>query len=248
LAALNGSDGLFLAEKYAVVVYTAAAQNNLQAQPTEHWKLAGLGVSKKVGDFNPLPNVEEEFRKIVRRTPDDQEGVIDGVVYLNQDFTAQRLSDLFTTGDYPVMHIASHFRFSPEGNETTSFLRLGDGKRLSIADIRNQYQFPKVDLLTLSACNTAMGNYGTGKEIEGFGVSAQRNGAKGVLASLWAVDDTSTAVFMQYLYRLRNTNTTPLNKALALQAAQKIFIEGTEVQGYRHPYYWAPFILMGNWL
>ncbi len=149
---------------------------------------------------------------------------------------------------YPVMHIASHFRFSPTGNDTTSFLLLGDGNKLTLADIKNRYKFPDVDLLTLSACNTAMGSQGTGKEIESFGVLAQRNGAKGVLASLWPVYDISTAVFMRHLYRLRSTGTTPLNKALALQAAQRVFIEGKEGKMYPHPYYWAPFILMGNWL
>jgi CHAT domain-containing protein/Flp pilus assembly protein TadD len=247
LAALHDGSH-YLAEKYAVVMYTAAAHDKLKDQPKKDWKLAGLGLTQKIAGFDQLTGVEQELR-VVRRSPEDKEGVIDGVVYFNQDFTAERMSDLLLLKEgYPVMHISSHFRFSPTGNETTSFLLLGDGNKLTLADIRDQYQFPHIDLLTLSACDTAIGTQGTGKEIESFGVIAQQNSAKSVLASLWPVYDISTAVFMRHLYRLRNTGTTPLNKALALQAAQRVFIEGKEGKMYQHPYYWAPFILMGNWL
>ena len=80
-----------------------------------------------------------------------------------------------------VVHIASHFQFSP-GNETNSALLLGDGTFLSLAQIKSLPNiFGGVDLLTLSACNTATGGSGAnGKEVEGFGVLAQRQGAKAV--------------------------------------------------------------------
>jgi len=127
--------------------------------------------------------------------------------------------------------------------------------------------------MTLSACDTAMGGAkATGREIEGFGALAQRKGAKAVLATLWPVMDRSTGIFMQNLYRLRQEKN--LSKAEALQEAQLLFIrgqvgsektheksqrgEGAEAEKkafipdseapYAHPYYWAPFILMGNWL
>ena len=126
-----------------------------------------------------------------------------------------------------------------------------------------------VDLLTLSACNTAMGNNGQGSEVESFAVLAQKRGAAGVLATLWPVADQSTGLFMQEMYRLR-ANDPNLTKAKALQLAQIRFIRGDIKPGrplatpdrglssnkkkrkttdnYSHPYYWAPFILMGNWL
>jgi CHAT domain-containing protein len=86
------------------------------------------------------------------------------------------------------------------------FLVLGDGKQLSLADIRTGgWKFNSVDLMTLSACETGLGGGkdANGREIEGFGVLAQRQGAKGVLATLWPVADQSTAIFMQELYRSR---------------------------------------------
>jgi CHAT domain-containing protein len=134
------------------------------------------------------------------------------------------------------------------------------------------YDFSGVDLLTLSACETALDSAGAGgKEIEGLGTLAQKKGAGGVLATLWPVADSSTGLFMQRLYRLREEQ--GLSKAEALRRAQLSFLhdesanddemsrqrgkvvslngaKGQHVAstGYRHPYYWAPFILMGNWL
>ena len=174
-----------------------------------------------------------------------------------------------------MLHIASHFVFKP-ANEITSYLVLGDGSPLTLLQMKNELRFSGTDMMTLSACNTAMAGSGTtGREIEGFGVLAQNQGAKAVLATLWPVMDKSTGIFMQNLYRLRHEK--KLNKAEALQQAQIMFIRG-EIKGsgsdgdrernqamkglpgmgdkgdikapapYSHPYYWAPFILMGNWL
>lgn len=137
-------------------------------------------------------------------------------------------------------------------------------------------QFRGVDLLTLSACDTALGD---GAEIEGFGALAQNQGAKGVIATLWKVTDRSTALFMQRFYDLlhdASEGETP-TKAEALRRAQLALLHGEVDSGrtrlkdrgdvirmqkddsekcipfkpsidtpFAHPYYWAPFILMGN--
>ena len=102
-----------------------------------------------------------------------------------------------------------------------------------------------MDLLTLSACDTALGGGRDerGREIEGFGVIAQQQGAKAVLATLWPVADQSTASLMADTYRRRQER--QLSKIEALRQAQIAL----QAQGrYSHPFYWAPFILMGNWL
>jgi CHAT domain-containing protein len=138
-----------------------------------------------------------------------------------------------------------------------------------------RYRFSNVELLTLSACNTAVGQNAEGSEVEGFGVLAQRQGAAGVMATLWPVADASTGLFMQAFYRLLAEQR--LSKAEALRQTQLAFIGGEITVGtgsgrfrgetvtgwsrptgddststvpddWRHPYYWAPFILMGNWL
>jgi CHAT domain-containing protein len=126
--------------------------------------------------------------------------------------------------------------------------------------------FGGVQLLTLSACNTGMGD---GVEVEGFGALAQRQGAKAVIASLWPVADESTSRLMQEFYRIRKSS-PEITKLEALRRAQLELSRGaakiapgtegnrgvrlgkatpSDSEGlYQHPYYWAPFFLMGNWL
>ena len=129
-------------------------------------------------------------------------------------------------------------------------------------------------MLTLSACNTGVGD---GAEVEGFGTLAQRQGAKAVVASLWAVADESTSRLMQEFYRIRESS-PGMTKLEALREAQLALLHGdvqiksgaerdrgvvsngapahpeapsfplTSKAPYVHPYYWAPFFLMGNWL
>jgi CHAT domain-containing protein len=170
-------------------------------------------------------------------------GLLPGEVYLDEAFTGAQLKNVGQR-KFPLLHVASHFRFSP-GTEVNSFLLLGDGQRLTIGDIRMQnYRFDNVDLLTLSACDTGLGGGRDeqGKEIEGFGVVAQQQGAKSVLATLWQVSDQSTAVLMADLYRRRQSDA--LTKIEALRKSQIAMHADSK---YSHPFYWAPFVLMGNW-
>lgn len=200
--------------------------------------------------------------------------MLPGVVRLDSDFTPDQLSGDLWAG-YPVVHIASHFKFKP-GNEADSFVLLGSERKLTLADIQDgDYPLTEVDLLTLSACETAYGARDAhGREIESFGVLAQQQGAKAVLATLWPVADSSTAEFMAAFYRRRQQG---MNKAEALRRTQVAFLRGegrpsmglggnsegrgvvladsaedsgpsAAVRSYAHPYYWAPFILMGNYL
>jgi CHAT domain-containing protein len=154
---------------------------------------------------------------------------------------------------------------------------LGDGKHLTLSEIKTKLNFNSVELLTLSACETALGDDSTshhGVEVEGLGAIAQQAGAKAVLATLWPVADASTAALMRALYQAHKVD--HLDKADALRQAQLALLRGsaavevssnaqrglTRMNGaaaagnfkadpnapYAHPFYWAPFILMGNWL
>ncbi|SEH08141.1 CHAT domain-containing protein [Candidatus Venteria ishoeyi] len=239
----------FLLERYALVNYTEAAKQHITTPPLQQWLLAGLGLTQAIEGFAPLPAVAKELESIIVQNPQDKDGVLNGVIYLNDDFNAGQFQGVLGK-DYPVLHIASHFVFSP-GTEKDSYLLLGDGRHLDLGEIRQHYAFAGVDLLTLSACQTAVGSIGqgSGREIEGFGALAQKNGAKSVIASLWSVDDRSTGLLMQKLYENHHQGD---NKAEALRRAQLGFIQpqtnSTYPVYYRHPYYWAAFILMGNWL
>lgn len=273
----------YLAESYALTLFTDAARDNLKQGAGDEWYMAGLGVSQAHPGFPALASVPLELSGLVRESKSDQEGVLQGMIRLDDSFTEPSFREGL---EYPVLHIASHFSLQP-GNETQSFLLLGDGSHMNLGYIReNKFNFSRVDLLTLSACETAVGGTnGNGREIESFGTLAQKQGARGVLATLWPVADNSTGVFMQTMYTLHQKHN--LTKAEALRQAQLSFIRGkggedtTEKSTkdgpqrggmvrfnssgnqetekvttftpdpdapYSHPYYWAPFILMGNWL
>ncbi|MDW8373922.1 MAG: CHAT domain-containing protein, partial [Planctomycetota bacterium] len=259
LAALHDGEG-YLLERYRLAIFTEAAKDKLRDAPQPGWRFVGLGLTRPVQGFEPLPAVREELEGIVKA------GVLPGEVYLDDEFTARRLRDSLDRA-YPVLHVASHFVFQP-GTEANSFLLLGDGSRLTLRELKERdFDFRHVDLMALSACDTAVGGGrdANGAEIEGFGALVQRQGARGVIATLWPVADESTGLLMRSFYRLRERER--LSKAEALRRAQLALLRG-EVSGaagearglrrtdrpaaasapYAHPYFWAPFILMGNWL
>jgi CHAT domain-containing protein/Tfp pilus assembly protein PilF len=256
----------YLIEKYRMAVLTPASNARLKDAPQPKWRGVAFGVSEAHTGFSPLPAVADELRGIVREKPGEP-GVLEGRRLLDQKFTRASLDRELKSG-YTVVHVASHFQFSP-GDDQRSFLLLGDGSRLTLADIKSAgAMFDGVDLLTLSACSTGLGDVKMpdGSEVEGFGVLAQREGAKAVVASLWPVADASTGLLMREFYRIHQSD-PKLTKIEALRRAQLHLLDGKinsggagEARGvrvageaargrdYRHPYYWAPFFLMGNWL
>ena len=264
----------WLAERWSLVYYTAASERQAELASTD-WRVAGFGTTGAHGKFPALLEVRDEVEGIVRKPGEDaDQGVLPGIVRLDEAFTRDALWQ-GAAGGFNILHIASHFDLKP-GNDSQSSLLLGNGELLSLRQLR-EFDDPKldlrhVDLVTLSACDTAMGGAdATGAEIEGMGAIVQRQGARGVLASLWSVADASTGKLMQTLYRLRGGE-AHTSKAQALQQAQLSLLYGPDsgqrCDGTRgktlelgtgknwkdspcrwsHPYYWAPFILMGNWL
>ncbi|MBE9087810.1 tetratricopeptide repeat protein, partial [Tolypothrix sp. LEGE 11397] len=140
----------------------------------------------------------------------------------------------------------------------------------TLRDVKS-WNLTNVDLVVLSACETGLGGFGDGKEILGFGYAMQQTGAKAAIASLWKVDDPSTSELMQLFYKNLSRKMT---KSEALRQAQLDLLKGNNAtsinseqrsirvnippgtssrnekyqSGYSHPYYWAPFILIGNGL
>jgi CHAT domain-containing protein len=265
IAALHDGRG-YLVERYRNVEFTPASQARLKDVPGEQWRGLGLGVSKEHEGFSALKGVPDELHGIIRDERDKtSRGVVAGTVELDEDFTEESFRASLRNG-YGLVHVASHFRFRP-GNEMDSFLLLGDGQHLTLDRIRSLPNvFGGVRLLTLSACDTAVGGVmAGGKEVDGFAVLAQRQGAKAVMATLWPVADQSTQIFMRRFYELRESFPR-LSKAESLQRAQMELLatgrqasltDGGQEQvvgskpgadrDYSHPYYWAPFILIGNW-
>jgi CHAT domain-containing protein len=275
----------YLVDYYRNVVITPASLSRLKDKPdVKHLSGLAMGIAKQYEDDLPsLPAVRQELNGIVT-DPQAREsrGILPGTIELDDAFTEKSMTEQLKR-HYPLVHIASHFIFKP-GSDAQSFLLLsgkdsaGKGYHLTLSELRNDpdLRFDGVDLLTLSACETAStGSTADGREVDGFGITAQRKGAKAVLASLWSVDDVSTAQLMRDFYQ-HWVKTPGITKAEALRQAQLMLLHSSDRAGsqaaedprtssvgtslsvgprllsgdearYSHPYYWAPFILIGNW-
>jgi CHAT domain-containing protein/Tfp pilus assembly protein PilF len=269
-AALNDGNA-YLVEKYRLALFSEAARDKLKDPPFPDWKAAALGMTQSAEGFVALPSVAEELHGIVR-TAESMGGILPGRIALDKAFSRTSVIRALSDG-FPVIHIASHFVFNP-GTELESFLLLGDKSHLSLKEIKDEdYDFRHVELVALSACETAIGGGADhfGREIEGFAAMVQKQGARSVIATLWQVADESTAVLMKVFYA--NHSFGKFTKAEALRQAQLTLLRGdldsdeaapatqraavrsavsisapvTKKQ-YAHPYYWAPFIIAGNWL
>ncbi|MFP4121988.1 MAG: CHAT domain-containing protein [Coleofasciculus sp.] len=224
----------YLVETYSLAV--APSLHLLSPQPLipERLQVLTAGVSQSISGFSPLPGVEWELSQITNKVP--------ALQLLNQDFTSVNLTDNLQTQPFSVVHLATHGQFSSDPEET--FILAWD-KKIQAKDfetiLRSTQADPDypIELLVLSACQTATGDQRAALGLAGI---ATRSGARSTLATLWSVQDNSTAQLMVEFYQELNQGT--LNKATALRHAQLSLLQ----QGYNHPYYWAPFILVGNWL
>jgi len=179
--------------------------------------------------------------------PAASKGALEGEGWADASFTEQRFEDLLEgPKDFSVLHLGTHFRLRP-GNAMRSFLVLGDGSKLTLDRIQAM-DFTGIELLTLSACQTALGGAVTddGREVEGLSSVVQRRGAVNVVASLWQVEDASTARLMNGMYR--DLASGKVDALRALQRAQ-LSLRSYKKDGahpYEHPYYWAGFVLSGT--
>jgi CHAT domain-containing protein/Tfp pilus assembly protein PilF len=266
----------YLVENYNTVTITPVSIPHLSENPdVSNLSAAAMGISQKYeAGLNPLPSVVSELEDIVK-DPQVQgaHGVLPGTILLNGQFTEKAMENELSS-QHEVVHIASHFVFKP-GDDSQSYLLMagkddpGKGYHLTVADFRDNQKltFDDTDLLTLSACETGMsGNAGDGREVDGLGTTAQLKGAKAVISSLWEVDDASTGLLMGDFYKRWAEGAGKVTKVEALRQAQLDLLLGKVMPasggdgrgfgsrinpgvpaGYSHPFYWAPFVLMGNW-
>ena len=227
----------YLIADYAVVVTPSLTLT--APQPLTGSRLQALlaGVSHSVQGFAPLPNVSAELATI--------QSQIDSKVLVNDDYTTTKVSAALARGDYGIVHMATH---SVVGETPAdSFLLTYDG-RLTMTDLEQllragQFRKQPVELLTLSACETAVGDERAALGLAGIAV---RSGARSALATLWRVSDPAAASLMNRFYQqLSARGATPVTKASALQAAQRSLLADPSTQ---HPANWAAFVLIGNWL
>lgn len=243
----------YLVEKYTNVLITLAQSPQNSQTPIASWKALGAGVSIGIKGFEPLIYVPSELKNIVRdetsKNFKTEKGLFIGKRLLNEDFTRQNLGS-YLSRKFQIVHLATHFNFNP-GKDIDSFLLLGDGSRLSLAEMRSDKTFDLigVDLLTLSACETGLNSTdANGSEIESFGVIAQRRGAKAVIVSLWSISDKATSQLMIEFYRIYKYGNGRVSKAEALRRAQITILKNNKInRNYSHPAYWASFVVVGEW-
>jgi CHAT domain-containing protein/Tfp pilus assembly protein PilF len=233
MAALHDG-GQFLIEKFALA--TTPGLNLTDPRPIDREKvrLLSSGLTRAVQGFPSLPFVEEELNAIRSLYQGDQ--------LLNAEFLTPRLEQELKDHPYGMLHIATHGWFAED--TTQSYLLTYNGK-LTINELDHliglfRYRKDPLELLTLSACQTGIGDDRSALGLAGVAIKA---GARSALATLWFINDEASATLVSEFYRqLRDP---AQSKAQALQYAQQKLLAD---RVYEHPAYWSPFLLLNNWL
>jgi CHAT domain-containing protein/Tfp pilus assembly protein PilF len=268
LAALYDGQN-WLVQRYRINNITAHSMTDFTRPPQKQLRIfAGafgleprtIQVGTRQFPLAGLPFTVKEVQGLIQLIPGTSS-------LISQSFS--RAETLKQLGSFNVIHLATHGQFVV-GRAEESFIALGNGDYIPLPEIKD-LTLNNVDLLVLSACETGIGDkLGNGEEILGLGYQFQRAGARAAIASLWEVDDGGTQALMDAFYAALKSGMT---KAEALQQAQialitakagkesggnraKLILSPTVRQGLSkqvnenlsHPYYWAPFILIGNGL
>ncbi|GAB4345062.1 MAG: hypothetical protein OHK0047_38280 [Leptolyngbyaceae cyanobacterium] len=254
-----GSDsGKYLIEEYAIAItpgLSLLGPKRLESQQLNAL-VAGLTLPRQLTindrqfNFAPLPNVKAEVQTIETALQQRVKALLDQTP--GNEFTTERFRNKLQSFPYPIVHLATHGQFSSNPQET--FIVTASGEPIYVNNLQDLLQAKRentsgtIELIVLSACQTAEGDSRAALGMAGVAV---RSGASSTLASLWSVDDASTALLMQYFYATLANNTQKVSKAELLRRAQLLLLHPPANAGhpdYSHPYYWAPFVLIGNWL
>ncbi len=233
---------LYDGNKYLVENYNLALTPGLQLVPpqnlTERGKSQALlgGISEARPGWNALPNAKAEIESIGRLLPHQ--------ILFNEQFRSALVSNNLVTSTAPIVHFATHGQFSSKAKDTYILTwddKLNLDQFSNLLKDRGSRAGNAIDLLVLSACETASGD---NRDTLGLAGVAVRARAKSTIASLWRVEDKATQELMVNLYQ--NLATKNLSKGESLREAQKALLNNANPE-YRSPYYWAAFVLVGNW-
>ncbi|GJD19283.1 TPR domain protein [Rivularia sp. IAM M-261] len=275
LAALHDSKQ-WLIERFNVNNITAISLIDLNTKPNAKREVLAAAFTDITRNISvPLGTETANFRglKYAGKEVDEITATISGSTKLLDNQFNKNI--VYQMNDYSIVHLATHAAFVKENPDNSVIVlgdkQLGEKQYFTLREVKS-WNLSNVDLVVLSACETGLGGFGDGKEILGFGYVMQNIGAKAAIASLWKVDDPSTSQLMQLFYK--NLATGNITKSEALRQAQISLLNGNNStsrnpekrgitvnikpgassrneksqSGYSHPYYWAPFILIGNGL
>ncbi|MEL6462760.1 MAG: CHAT domain-containing protein, partial [Cyanobacteria bacterium J06621_15] len=226
----------FIIEKYNIALTPGLQLFESRNLLSQQLKALTGGLTEPRQGFSALPAVNTEISQI--------SNYLKTQTLLNEQFTRPLVQNKIESAPFSVIHLATHGQFSSKAEET--FL-LTWKDRINVKDLGKWLKTPSsnlrnrepIELLVLSACQTAKGDNRAALGLAGVAV---RSGARSTLATLWSVQDKSTADLVTEFYRLLTQD--GINKAQALRQAQLSLLKDTK---YQHPYYWSPFVLVGNW-
>lgn len=222
----------YLIEKYSLAL-TPGLQLLSRVRSHQQFRVLAGGITEARQGFPALPAVKSEIAQI--------QAQLSTQVLLNRNFTDAELQHEVADIPFSVVYLATHGQFSSKAEET---FVLTWNDHLKVKDLEQLLQQRELntplELLVLSACQTAKGNDRAALGMAGVAV---RSGARSTIATLWSVQDQSTAEFMATFYQ--KLTQPDISRAEALRQAQLSLLHNPQ---YQHPYYWAPFVLLGNWL
>jgi CHAT domain-containing protein len=231
----------YLVEKYSVSLALGLQVREPQPLRRETMKVLAASLTEppnnqEVSGFSRLANVSEEVKEI-KKTGLAINWIAD------QEFTTKNFNQKLNSSNFEVVHLATHGLFGADRENT--FVVTADGK-LKIEDFdqlfssQKQNSKQKIDLLILSACQTATGN---DQAVLGIAGTIVQAGASSAIASLWDLDDEASVPFIKELYQ--HLGQPNISRAEALRLAQLSLLKNPN---YDHPRYWAPYVLVGSWL
>ncbi|MEL6604633.1 MAG: CHAT domain-containing protein [Cyanobacteria bacterium J06614_10] len=224
----------YLLEKYAIALTPGMKLLGPHFQNPKPLQALMLGLTQARNGFSALPGVKTELEQVANS--------VSAEVLFDQAFTKEKLASEIDRIPFPVLHLATHGQFS--SNLADTFLLAWDDK-ITISDLDSllrarREQSEPIELMVLSACQTAEGDDRAALGLAGMAI---RSGARSTLATLWSVNDSSTAALVSEFYQ--ELTNAQLSKAEALRRAQ---VKILKTPKYSHPYYWSAFVLIGNWL
>ncbi|MFN6465599.1 MAG: CHAT domain-containing protein [Nostoc sp. DedVER02] len=231
----------YLVEKYAVSLALGLQVREPIALDRSKIKILAASLTQppnntELSGFSRLANVEQEIKEI-KKTGLAVNWIADG------EFTTNNFNKKLNAANFDIVHLATHGLFS--ANRENTFVVTADGKlkidefdRLFLTQKQNRTH--RIELLVLSACQTATGN---DQEVMGIAGTTVQAGASSAIASLWDLDDEASVPFIKEFYtHLGQPN---ISRAEALRLAQQALLKNPK---YDHPRYWAPYVLVGSWL
>jgi len=224
----------FLVEKYALGVTPGLNLSDPRPIGRERLKVLALGVTEPVQGFPPLPSVATELDAL--RT------LFGSTTLLNDAFSVPALERQLKEQPYTVLHIASHGEF---GSDVKNTFVLAFNDKLTMDRLDQvvgllKFRSEPLELLTLSACDTAAGDDRAALGLAGVAIKA---GARSALATLWNVNDVVSSQLVAEFYR--ELKDPAVSRAAALRRAQMKVLADPR---YDHPGFWSPFLLINNWL